>query len=248
MPRRDFRRIRSGPLDAGPICEDLRRYRHECRYGTQECARHTRGSLNMLAPMNKAEWDTRFRELLDRGAAQHIEIIPEAIVERFRSTLPRGRALDLACGSGKNAVWLAQQGWDVTAVDWSPNAISLVEAAAEVRGVKITTRVANLEAHEFTIAAGVWDLILICRYFQPSLYEPAKLGLAPGGVLIAIVLLDEPPENDLLKSQPQAFRVRPGELAAYADATEGWTILHYDECSRAPEKTATATIVMRWDG
>jgi SAM-dependent methyltransferase len=199
--------------------------------------------------MNKADWDARFRDLLERGAAHHIGG-PEPIVEKFASALPPGRALDLACGAGKNALWLAQQGWDVTAVDWSASAIELVQAASEARGAKIKTHVANLEAHEFTIQPGVWDLILMCRYFQADLFEPAKLGLAPGGILIAIVLLQESQLGD--SGQPQSFRVRPGELAAYADVTKGWTILHHDESWRAPGAApghkATATIVIRWDG
>jgi tellurite methyltransferase len=134
---------------------------------------------------------------------------PTPLLVETACRLTPGRALDLACGSGRNAVWLAEHGWNVTAVDRSPITIPAVE-----------THVADLEKHEFPIAEASWDLIVVCRYLQRDLFEPIKRGLKPGGVALVIVLLMEPGH------ERSRFSVQPGELAKYF---EGWEISHYHE-------------------
>ena len=133
-----------------------------------------------------------------------------------------GRALDLACGTGRNALRLAQQGWQATAVDGSSAAIDIVRTRAAEAGIKVDARVADLEANQFEIQPESYDLIAICFYLQRDLFEPAKRGVVPGGVLIAIVHITDPGE------EPTGHRLRPGELAAYF---EDWEILHRFEGS-----------------
>jgi tellurite methyltransferase len=159
-----------------------------------------------------------------------------------------GRTLDLACGAGANAVWLAERGWDVTAVDRSPSAIQLASANADRLGVRVTTQAADLEAHEFKIAPDVWNLILMCRYLQRDLFEPALLGLAPGGVLIVIALLAKPstvPSDEEPKDpKNQRFRVQPGELGAYFGGRAGWSILHgYEGLPQRPGSAGKSYLV-----
>jgi len=130
------------------------------------------------------------------------------LVETARQLKP-GRALDLACGTGRNALWLAEHGWEVTAVDRSPIAIPTVDA-----------RVADLEKHEFPILEAAWDLIVVCYYLQRDLFEPIKQGVKRGGMAIAIVHMFEPGHEQ------SRFSLHPGELAKYF---EGWEISHYRE-------------------
>jgi len=148
------------------------------------------------------------------------------LVETARKLIP-GRALDLACGKGRNAVWLAQHGWKVTAVDRSPVTIPAVE-----------THVADLEKHEFPIATASWDLIVVTYYLQRDLFEPIKNGVQRGGIALAIVHMFEPGHEQ------SRFSVQPGELARYF---EGWEILHYYEGKpRDPEhKRAVAEVVAK---
>jgi SAM-dependent methyltransferase len=192
--------------------------------------------------MDDKRWEAHFQNL----AAQGREFRPHSdpLVERMARDLPPGRALDLACGAGGNALWLAARGWKVTAVDRSPAAIELVRAQAEQRGIRIDARIADLEAHEFRIEPGAWDLILLCRYLQRDLFEPARLGLAPGGVLIVIALLAEPGSSG-------AFRVQPGELAEAFGPSSGWSVLHQREIVHLPEGSsrghALAEMVIRRD-
>jgi tellurite methyltransferase len=148
---------------------------------------------------------------------------PSPLLVETAGKLKPGRALDLACGSGRNAIWLAEHGWQVTAVDRSPIAIPAVD-----------TRVADLEKHEFQIDEASWDLIVVCLYLQRDLFEPIKRGLKPGGVALVIVLLMEPGHERSL------FRAHPGELAKYFD---DWEILHYYEGKSSDHHRAVAEIV-----
>ncbi len=139
--------------------------------------------------------------------------IAEPVLVAVAELLPPGRALDLACGSGRNAIWLANRGWSVTAVDIAP---------AVPSHVRIETKMADLERHEYTIAPESWDLIVICRYLQRDLFEPAKAGVVPGGVIVAVVLLDD--------GKGGRFRMKRGELAGYF---KDWEILRLSEDGHA---------------
>lgn len=164
------------------------------------------------------EWDKRYR--LREHAASDFEAGPTPLLVESASKLAPGRALDLASGTGRNALWLAEQGWDVTAVDGAPTAVETLRGRAAERALAIQAVVADLEKHEFRIEPATWDLIAICYYLQRDLFEPAERGVAPGGILIALVHINEPGEADGL------YRLRPGELPKYF---EGWKILHFHE-------------------
>ena len=159
--------------------------------------------------MSLQEWEERHRQGQDET--------PEPLVMSIAVSLPAGKALDLACGPGRNALWLAGHGWDVTAVDGSAAGIeSLLERAA-ARGFPVNAVVADLEQHQYKIEPSAWDLIVMTRYHQRDLFEPVKQGVVPGGVVIASVLLTG------------RYGAKPGELAAYF---EGWEILHQREDQR----------------
>ncbi len=162
--------------------------------------------------MDLAAWEQRYR-----AHEETSELSPHLLVIETASFLPPGRALDLACGTGRNALWLAQHGWSVTAVDGSPTAIEILRQRAG--DLPIATKIVDLEDSTFAIAPASYDLIVICYYLERKLFEPAKRALVPGGVLIAIALLAETGKDN-------SFRVEPGELPRYFD---GWEILHHRE-------------------
>ena len=72
-------------------------------------------------------------------------------------------------------------------MDGAPTAIRILQKQAQERAVELDARVADLEKGEFRMPA-VWDLTVIYRYLHRDLFEPAKLGVRPGGVLLAVVL------------------------------------------------------------
>jgi SAM-dependent methyltransferase len=92
-----------------------------------------------------------------------------AALTRLRPDFKPGKALDLACGAGRHAVWLRELGWDVTAVDRSD------EFPGAVR--------ADLELAEFVIEPEVWDLIVCWLYWQPDLVPAIARGVRAGGVV-----------------------------------------------------------------
>ena len=181
-------------------------------------------------------WEQRYRaeaEVADDSVPE-----PTPLVERFLSRAQPGRALDLAAGTGRNTIWLAQRGWDVTAVDGAFTAIDTLRKRSARLGLSVRTVVADLQNRAYEIKPASWDAIVVCYYLQRDLIEPAKLGVRPGGFLIMIVHTTEDDER------PTETRMSPGELAKYFDA---WEILHqYEGKPNDPEhRRSVAEIVAR---
>ena len=107
-----------------------------------------------------ADWDARYRK------GEHVNDEPHPLVTRFAANLVPGRALDLACGTGRHALWLAGHGWQVTAIDSSSVGIEILKKQARDRGVPINAVCADLERHEFAIEPESYDLILVVNYLQ----------------------------------------------------------------------------------
>src|SRR5215467_13383885 len=135
--------------------------------------------------MEVRDWDKRYR--LREHAASDLEAAPTPLLVETASALKPGKALDLASGAGRNALWLAEHGWNVTAVDGAQTAIEILRSRAQERGLKVNAVIADLEKGEFEIEPARWDLVALCYYLQRNLFEPAKRGVAPGGILISIV-------------------------------------------------------------
>jgi tellurite methyltransferase len=184
-------------------------------------------------------WEKRYGS--KERPAEDFEAAPARLLIETAEKLRPGRALDLACGTGRNALWLAEHGWRVTAVDGAASAIRVLRDRVSHEHLEIDTAVADLERHEFEIAPAAWDLIAICYYLQRDLFAPAKRGVAPGGILLAIVHTTAPGE------EPTSHRLRPGDLKNYFD---GWQILRYYEGSPfdATHKRLVAEIAARKSG
>ncbi|MEJ2457472.1 MAG: class I SAM-dependent methyltransferase [Novosphingobium sp.] len=112
-------------------------------------------------------WDERFSE---PGYAYGTE--PNDFLKERVADLKRGRCLCLAEGQGRNAVWLAQQGFDVTAMDQSPAGLEKARELAESRGVTIATQVGDLV--DFDLGEGVWDSIVSIFVHLPHAKETLR--------------------------------------------------------------------------
>lgn len=134
--------------------------------------------------MRREDWNRRYAEKELLWSASPSRFLVEE-VER----LPPGRALDLACGEGRNAIWLAARGWQVTAVDFSEVAIERAAARAAHDGVELDLVCADLLAYEPEERA--FDLVLVF-YLQLPAHERrlvlarAAGALAPGGTLLLV--------------------------------------------------------------
>jgi tellurite methyltransferase len=183
-----------------------------------------------------ADWDSRYRE------GQHAADEPHPLIVEFASKLDPGRALDIASGAGRHAVWLAERGWQVAAVDYSRAGMEILQQRAREKGVAIYAIVADLERGEFRIEPESYDLIVVCNYLQRDLFPSIRAGTRIGGVVIAAIsMVDEDP--DVRPMNPD-YLLRAGELRS---EFAGWKVIHDFEgkTSGNPWKRATAEIVAR---
>ena len=133
-----------------------------------------------MAEEDRVHWDKRWSEQRDLPRAA-----PAWVLE-LDTELPRtGRALDVAAGAGRMAVYLGRRGLEVTAVDISPVGLALAREAARDEDLKLRTMVRDLEREG--LPEGQFDVIACFHYRQPDLFAAFHTALAPGGVLLAEV-------------------------------------------------------------
>lgn len=138
----------------------------------------------MLVGMDASTWDERYEatELMWSSG-------PNMFVEQICRDLPVGRSIDLAAGEGRNALWLAELGWDSTAVDFSAVAIDKARRIAERRGLTLTFEVADLD--DYVPEPGAYDLVVIAYLQLPDeqlapILARAGRAVAPGGTFVLV--------------------------------------------------------------
>jgi len=151
---------------------------------------------------------------------------PTAEVKSAAARLAPGRALDLACGYGRHAIWLHQQGWQVTAVDRDPAAILQLRQDFP----SLDSRVVDLEQDASLLPPDSCRLVVCWLYFQRDLLPRIRQAVEPGGIAALSALLDG------------RFAAGPGELL---DAFSGWTVLHDAQSAHGPGKRSSQLIVQR---
>lgn len=182
-------------------------------------------------------WDDKWAKRLSEGEANNQ---PHELVVRFASQLKVGRGLDLACGVGRHALYLAERGWQVTAVDSSKVAIEILLQSAADQGLQVDAHIADLTTGEFVIEPENYDLVVNCCYLQRDLFQAIKAGVKIGGCVLAVIATVD---DDLaVKPMNPNFLLQPGELRAQFD---GWELLHDFEGKRAAGRRAMAEIVAR---
>ena len=118
--------------------------------------------------------------LADRGPASRLWR-PAPFLEQVLPRLTPGRALDLAAGAGREAVFLAMHGFTVEAVDDDPDILVRAEALAGRHGVRIGTRVVDLERRGTTLPREHYDLVIVFRFLHRPLFPEIERALAPAG-------------------------------------------------------------------
>ena len=159
-----------------------------------------------MADTDRVRWDQKYA-----GRAGGAPGLPQVFAQYVDEIPAAGRALDLACGSGSAAVWLAERGLTVWGVDVSAVAIEQAQELADRHGVSDRCRFSVADLDDGLPPGPPVEMILCHRFRDPRLY-PAMVGrLTPGG-LLAISVLSE------VGSQPGFFRAAAGELdVAFAD-------------------------------
>lgn len=134
---------------------------------------------------------------------------PAPLLIQALPLLPRGRALDLAMGSGRHALFLAEQGYHVEGLDRDEASVAACQQAAAARGLRVVARCVDLEQHRLPV--GAYDVILCLCYLQRSLMPQIEAALAPGGVVVYETFLVE---NHLRFGHPRHrdYCLEPNEL------------------------------------
>jgi SAM-dependent methyltransferase len=159
-----------------------------------------------MSEADRERWDTRYaRDPLVMGPA------PKPLVLELEAVLPRaGRALEIACGEGQLAAWLARRGLSVTALDISAVALEKLRAQAVAGGFaeRVDAVDADLDDGLPPLEPGL-ALVTCVDFYAPAIMAQARELLAPGGMLLVQVVL-QPPGGD------SPHRAAPGEALGFA--------------------------------
>jgi tellurite methyltransferase len=143
---------------------------------------------------SQSDWDEKYRLT---AAAQPAE--PASIVGELLPLLPRGPALDVACGTGRHSLLLGARGQHVIAVDWSREGLEVLEARALAEGIPIrrinsAEQIVNrhhggidlvqADLEQLQLPENTFELILCVQYLQRSLFPELERALRPGGFLL----------------------------------------------------------------
>jgi len=121
-----------------------------------------------------------------------------------------GTAIDIACGRGRHALWLAERGLTVRAVDRNPDAIAALDAETRRRGLPIRAEVLDLESGEPELGRETADVIVVVHYLHRPLFSGLISALRPGGLLIYETFTHAQARRG--KPTNPAFLLAPGEL------------------------------------
>ncbi len=154
-------------------------------------------------PSTQSQWDAKHKLAAETPAPEPASIdrfaVMPSIVQELLPLLPPGPALDIACGTGRHTLLLAARGQHVTAVDWSGEALEILETRARAAQVPVR-RIRMLDETKRNLRGGIdllqadleqavipersYDLVLCIRYLQRSLFPRISSALRPGGLLL----------------------------------------------------------------
>jgi SAM-dependent methyltransferase len=160
-----------------------------------------------VSTADREKWNKRYRE-----GAYAERVHPSALLAAWIDRIPRGKAIDVACGAGRNALYLAEHGFHVDAVDISCEALDRARDTGQRLGLRV-----NWLEHDLDQAlepGAMYQLILVIRYVNLPLIRQLIASLAPGGFLICEQHLVT--EEDVIGPTSPAYRVKAGDLLSIA--------------------------------
>ena len=170
----------------------------------------------------KARWDERYdRDMYIYGKE------PAAFLKQKISGLKKGKALVLAMGEGRNAVYLAQNGFDVTGVDISEVAIEKCNKLAKERNTTVNAVIADLT--DYDMGEAQFDLITKFYYYEPSIFPQIIDALKPGGMFILEQFsIDHLKYRETSRFGPRNpdYLIKPNELLEHFKSLR---ILYYED-------------------
>ncbi len=168
-----------------------------------------------MSDEERATWDRRYRD----GSYQP-RPSPFSLLEQMIDRLPRGRALDIACGGGRNALFLAAHGYEVDAVDGSPEALRLAEERAREQQLEVHWLEADLD--DYAPPHGDYAVIINCFYLNRPLLSRLTSALADDGY----IFIEQHLRTFLPVPGNRDWRLEPNELLR---TFSGLRIVRYEE-------------------
>ena len=188
-----------------------------------------------MSDQDRNKWNQRYSE------GSYHKNNPVTFLQEWLPKFRVGRALDVACGAGRNAVLLAQAGYEVDAIDISSEGLKLARQSAEKLAVCVNWIEQDLD-QPYLFDTG-YDLIVVMWYVNLGLISRLCDCLAPGGCLLCEEHLRT--DEEVIGPANPDFRVAPGELRG---VVSGMDVLLYEESIQTDaegEKVASARMIVR---
>lgn len=184
---------------------------------------------------DKLFWDKKYETEAYIFGKEPVEFLRENI-----DILPTGKALDIAMGEGRNAVFLVKNGFDVDGCDISEIAVKKAQELAKENNVKIHAFVADLETYK--LPQDTYDVIVCFYYLQRSLIPQIKQALKPGGMIIYETYTIENWERGLEGPKNKDYLLKPNELLNFF---RDFKIIYYRELVLDNKKAVASLIAKR---
>lgn len=184
------------------------------------------------------KWDQRFSE-----GEYPTDPDPSPVLRAYLDAFPEGRALDVAAGTGRNALYLASEGYDVDALDQSSAGLEIIRERAAETGVTDRVETIHADATTYDFPERTYDVVTISFFRTLDRLGDIKAALKPGGVLFY--------QHHLQSSEPATvgpstnrYRFQSNELLR---SCLDLTVLYYEESTEERDEriSATATVVAR---
>jgi tellurite methyltransferase len=188
-----------------------------------------------LSQLDRDKWNQRYATDSQRKSN------PVSLLETWLPRVKVGRALDVACGAGRNSLFLAEAGFTVDGIDISAEGLKIAHAKADQKNLTINWIESDLD--QSPLIDDQYELIVVLWYVNLRLISQLVQNLRPGGYLICEEHLQS--DEEVIGPLNSRFRVAPGALKISANPLE---ILHYDESIRPTEEQqylASAQLVAR---
>ncbi|MFC5368904.1 class I SAM-dependent methyltransferase [Salinirubrum litoreum] len=171
-------------------------------------------------------WDERFA-----SGSYPSDPEPSPVLRRYVETFPEGRALDVATGTGRNALFLAEHGYEVDGLDQSREGLRIARETAEDRGIEEQTQWIQGDVASYEFPESAYDVVTISFYRPMDRLPDIKAALRPGGVLFV--------QHHMRSPEAAAYEVGPSTDRYRFAANEllhaclDLTVLHYSETTES---------------